>query len=110
MSNSLDPDQNVGPDLGPNLLQRLPGDENAAASRQRHVLEIQVIASLFRISISARSSDCGTTVAVMKAAREGHDNPTHPHKIVRSFTLHTHKDMKLRSLTEYLCMYVYRTT
>ena len=45
MSNSLDPDQNVGPDLGPNLLQRLPGDENAAASRQRHVLEIQVIAS-----------------------------------------------------------------
>ena len=80
--------------------------KNAAASRQRHVLEIQVIASskqqkkfsftcLFRISISARSSDFGTTVAVAKAAREGPDNPTHPRKIVRPITLHAHKAIKI---------------
>ena len=38
MSNSLDPDQdrqNVGPDLGPNCLQRLSADEKVAASKER---------------------------------------------------------------------------
>ena len=35
VSNSLDPDQdrqNVGPDLGPNCLQRLSADDNVAAT------------------------------------------------------------------------------
>ena len=27
VSNSLDPDQNIGPDLGPNCLQRLTADD-----------------------------------------------------------------------------------
>ena len=38
MSNSLDPDQVrpfVGPDLGPNCLQKLSADKKVAASRQR---------------------------------------------------------------------------
>ena len=38
MSNSLDPDQAqhfVGPDLGPNFLQRLSADDKVTASGQR---------------------------------------------------------------------------
>ena len=38
ISNSLDPDQdkrNVGPDLGPNCLQRLSADDNLATSKER---------------------------------------------------------------------------
>ena len=38
MSNSLDPDQYqhfVGPDLGPNCLQRVSADKNVAARKER---------------------------------------------------------------------------
>ena len=38
VSNSLDPDQDqhsVGPDLGPNCLQRLSADDKVAASKER---------------------------------------------------------------------------
>ena len=51
MSNSLDTDQdrqNVGPDLGPNCLQRLLADnkKKVAASKERVALNIQICACL----------------------------------------------------------------
>ena len=42
VSNSLDPDQarqNVGPDLGPNCLQRLSADKNVCRERSGSVVE-----------------------------------------------------------------------
>ena len=47
MSNSLDPDS-VGPDLGPNCLQRLSADTEVAASKKRVkiVIKIAMMSSL----------------------------------------------------------------
>ena len=50
MSNSLDPDQNVGPDLGPNCLQRLSADSTGKqrvklAERSRCIRSVYHITS-----------------------------------------------------------------